>query len=154
MTPAGNSRAASQQWVIGMNESGIELVQRYLQAVSTGDLDTAAVLLSADVRLEMPGAGSLAGHYVGREAFFAAFRRMMAVTQGTYKLVETTAWTSDKSTVVLLAVESAVRNGQTIRFRRAIAYKLSASTATRIATVDVYELDPQAAEQAFAAATE
>lgn len=130
--------------------SATEVAQQYIAHAYAGRIPEAAAMLSESVELTMGGGGAMAGTYRGRENYFAAFGRMMTLTNGTYTTIGDTRWVDGGDIAIALAKEQVVRDGETIQLDRAITFQVTAQQL--IDRVRVYEGDPAAADRAFAAA--
>lgn len=62
------------------------VVRRFYQAFVNGDLATIDSLMTEDVSFHVPGSGSNAGDYQGKQAVFGFFGKAAAATGGSLKL--------------------------------------------------------------------
>ena len=62
------------------------VVRRFYQAFLTGDVATLDSLMTDDVSFHVPGTGSNAGDYRGKEAVFGFFGKAASATGGSLKL--------------------------------------------------------------------
>lgn len=124
----------------------IAIAQTYLREAYAGDLAAAGRRLADDVVLELGGRNALSGVHTGREAFFRAFARMMALSRGTYRLDRQECWAGTDDRALLVAAESAEHAGERVAFRRVIEYRVRDGV---IRAISVYELDPQVVDEVF-----
>ncbi len=128
--------------------TAVEIAQRYIEHTYAGRIADASALLTDNVQLVMGGGGAMVGLYEGRDAYFAAFGRMMSLTNGTYRTVGDTRWVDGGDMAIAFAKEQVTRNGTIIELDRVITFELHGALIRR---VRVYEGDPAAADSAFAA---
>jgi ketosteroid isomerase-like protein len=68
------------------SSSATAVVRRFYQAFVTGDMATIDSLMTEDVSFHVPGTGSNAGDYQGKEAVFGFFGKAVSTTGGSLKL--------------------------------------------------------------------
>ena len=95
-----------------------DTVRRGYAAFGTGDMDTMRTILAADVAWHAPGQGPQAGDFQGIENVIAEFGRLFQDSGGTFRVEITEILEGDES-VVVLARESASREGRTLDQRYA-----------------------------------
>ncbi len=93
--------------------SNTDLTQRAYDAVAVGDLAALTDFLSPDCTWVVGGDNTLSGRYVGRQATFAYFARLQALTEGTLRSLPQSVTAIDDTTVLVVArVSAAVRGEQ------------------------------------------
>jgi hypothetical protein len=97
---------------MGAHENG-ELIRSGYEAFSKGDMETIAKIFSPDIRWNISGQNQISGTYNGQEETFAFFGRLMELTDFTFSVGVHDLLASDDH-VVVLAKESASRNGQSL----------------------------------------
>ncbi|MDX2188316.1 MAG: hypothetical protein SFY32_00505 [Bacteroidota bacterium] len=125
----------------------INLVQQYIQAAYEGNVEKAASFLSEDISLVMGGKNQLTGKHKGIPAFFAAFKAMLELTGFSYKLEKKQDWLESDTRVILIAQESAEKQGQRHYFDRVIEYYFEHNVIQRIT---IYEASPEITDWVFA----
>jgi uncharacterized protein len=88
------------------------IVRRFYQAFVTGDMATIDSLVTDDVSFHVPGTGSNAGDYQGKQAVFGFFGKAMDTTGGSLKL-ELLDVMAGQDHVAALATYRAEREGRT-----------------------------------------
>ena len=97
-----------------VEETNIELVRRGYQAFNTADLETLTLLFAPEATWSTPGASSVAGTHVGRDAVFGQFGRYGAETQGSFKAALQHLFVGSDGRVVALHHNSGERGGRTL----------------------------------------
>lgn len=69
-----------------MGHPNEDLVRRGYEAFSSGDMDTMARLMSADVVHRAPGNNLVSGEYKGQEEVFGYYGRLGELTDGTFRV--------------------------------------------------------------------
>jgi ketosteroid isomerase-like protein len=87
------------------------VVRRFYQAFVAGDMPTIAELMTDDVSFHVPGTGSNAGDYQGKDAVFGFFGQAVAKTGGSLKL-ELLDVMAGEDHVAALATYRAEREGR------------------------------------------
>jgi len=91
--------------------SATTVVRRFYQAFVTGDMATIDRLMTEDVSFHVPGTGSNAGDYQGKEAVFGFFGKAADATGGSLKL-ELLDVMAGEDHVAALATYRAERDGR------------------------------------------
>jgi uncharacterized protein len=97
---------------MGAKDNG-ELIRSGYEAFSKGDMETIARIFAPDIRWTISGRNMISGTYDGQEATFAFFGKLMELTDMTFSVGVHDLLASDDH-VVVLAKESASRNGKTL----------------------------------------
>ena len=87
------------------------IVRRFYQAFVAGDLPTIDSLMTDDVSFHVPGSGSNAGDYQGKQAVFGFFGKAAATTGGSLKLERLDVLAGEQH-VAALATYRAEREGR------------------------------------------
>ena len=124
----------------------VEVAQKYLKAVYSGDVDTAKSMLAPMIKLTIRGNNELSGNYESIENFFAAFGKMMELANNTYRMDEQIEWLEGEKRAVLFALESAEKDGKRHQFHRVIDYKIDGN---EILEIRIYEGDPHVVDNVF-----
>ena len=90
------------------NEASIKAFYAY---ISEGRLDLVGDFLADDVTWQIPGNSPLSGCYVGKEAVFGFFAKIVEVYGGTFK-IEVVGVLADDKYGVVVGVESGVAEGK------------------------------------------
>lgn len=93
------------------SSSASGIVHRFYQAFVAGDLATVDQLMTDDVSFHVPGTGSNAGDYLGKEAVFGFFGKAATASGGSLKL-ELQDVMVGKDHVAALATYRAEREGR------------------------------------------
>lgn len=67
-------------------EQSIEVVRRYFDAVTRGDLEAVGNTFSSDIEWHQPGEGTLSGLHRGKEAIFTLLGQFMERSGGTFRI--------------------------------------------------------------------
>ena len=115
-----------------------ELVRRYIEAVSAGDLDTVESLITDDVAIHVPGRSAMSGERRGKEGVLAMFAAMRDRSGGTMPVQVHDLLESDEHVVALLQ-----RTIAGVDARAAIVYHLRDGLISEIwpHEADQYALD-------------
>ncbi|MBL7479580.1 nuclear transport factor 2 family protein [Legionella bononiensis] len=70
------------------SESEIQIVQKYFEALATGDMALLDSLLSENIIWHQPGNGSLSKTYYGKQEVFSLFGQFMKISENTFKIDE------------------------------------------------------------------
>jgi uncharacterized protein len=97
-----------------VDETNLELVRQGYQAFNTADLETLTMLFAEDSTWSTPGASSVAGRHVGRDAVLGQFGRYGAETQGSFKAALQQLFAGPDGRVVALHHNSGQRGGRTL----------------------------------------
>ncbi|WP_310397901.1 hypothetical protein [Hymenobacter sp.] len=124
----------------------IALVHQYQAAAYSGDVAAAGEFLSDQVTLTLAGNNQLSGVYLGGDAFFGAFGRMMEITAGTYRLAQEYDSFSSPTRAVFLVQEQATRDGHDYVYDRVVEFIFD---GPRILAVRVYEGNPEVVDVLF-----
>lgn len=127
-------------------ENLLDLVHQYQAAAYAGDVVAAGEFLSENVTLTMGGNNQLSGVYLGREAFFGAFGRMMEITAGTYRLAQEYDSFTSPTRAVFLVQEQASRDGRDYFYDRTVEFVFDGS---HILGVRIYEGNPEVVDVVF-----
>lgn len=92
-------------------ETSTAIVRRFYQAFVDGDMATIDGLMTDDVSFHVPGTGSNAGDYQGKQAVFGFFGQAAAKTGGSLKLELLDVLAGDNH-VAALATYRAEREGR------------------------------------------
>lgn len=92
------------------------VVKRFYDAVLADDFETAAALLDQNVFWNIDGTTAISGEYTGREAVVGLFRRIKALTDGTFRAAGPETWDILMSThhVALLDLFHGSRGGKSL----------------------------------------
>ncbi|MDO5611274.1 MAG: nuclear transport factor 2 family protein [Pseudomonadota bacterium] len=71
------------------NNNPADVVNRYFQAVASGDVPTAVAMFSPDLVWHQPGNNRFSGSHHGPDGFGALIGGMMAVSEGSFTLTVT-----------------------------------------------------------------
>ena len=93
----------------------------------------------------MPGHNQTSGDFTGPDAVLASFGKLMQLSGGTYRILETTDWLTSEHRVLLVAREQAQRQGQLFEWTRLILFEIRDG---KMAAADIFE-DDQYAVDAF-----
>ena len=86
------------------------LVRGAYDAFAKGDLAALDEVIAEDVRWHLPGRNQLSGTYTGRAAVYEMFGRLMAVTEGSFRIEVRTVLADDDH--VLALVDVSARRGE------------------------------------------
>lgn len=99
-------------WLADDQHPNVDLVRRGYEAFSVGDMATMTELIADNVVWHAHGGSPFDGDYLGREAVFAMFARLMQETGGTFRIdIDDILCNDDRATVV--GKVTASRNGRT-----------------------------------------
>lgn len=106
-----------------------ELLRRGYAAFSAGDMDTVSSLFAEDITWHNPGNNPLSGDYVGKEAVFGFFGKLMELTGGTTRLEVHDVVANDEHGVGLVQNHSE-RGGRTLDTRAVHVWHMRDGKAT------------------------
>jgi uncharacterized protein len=86
------------------------LVREAYDAFAKGDLAALDEVIAEDVRWHLPGRNQLSGTYTGRAAVYEMFGRLMAVTEGSFRIEVRTVLADDDHALALVDVSA--RSGE------------------------------------------
>lgn len=120
----------------------IERLRNGYAAFGQGDFEALNDLFAEDVLWHVGGRNPLAGDYRGRDAVYGFFRRLMEVTEGTFR-IDLHALLADAEHGVALTVVSGSRDGKTITTNGAHVFHLRDGVVTEFwdASTDQYASD-------------
>ncbi|MBC7940031.1 MAG: nuclear transport factor 2 family protein [Chitinophagaceae bacterium] len=125
----------------------VQLVLDYLAAASRRDFAAAATFFADDLVYRVPGTNPLAGTFHGKSAALDYFGRVMAASQGSYKVDEIVDWLVSETRVMLIARESITVNGRSHNWTRHILFQI---VQGRFADVALFEDDQSAFDALWA----
>jgi ketosteroid isomerase-like protein len=104
-------------------------VRRFLAAMRDEDGRTMMEVLHPGIRWEVTGSSSISGEYVGREAVFGYFARIVDLVGGSF------AWEAadisvDEETVRLRTTTSANRGGHVLSVTETLSFRLEDGVVT------------------------
>lgn len=94
----------------------LQLMRRTVAAFASGDTATLAQVFDPDVVWRVPGTSVLAKDYVGRDAVFGFFGRLMELPGGTFRVESLDVLANDAGGVFVDRV-TATRDGRTLDVR-------------------------------------
>jgi ketosteroid isomerase-like protein len=120
----------------------IQRLRTGYDAFAKGDFPALDALFAEDIHWESPGRNQLSGTYEGRAAVYDFFRRLMEVTEGTFR-VEVHKIFADDSDAVVVATSSGRRGQVSAETLDAHVWRLRGGRTThfRIASSDQYAVD-------------
>jgi ketosteroid isomerase-like protein len=71
-----------------MTQKNTEIVKKYFDSLSRGDLATLGSLFAEDVTWHQPGHGKLSRVYKGKSELFPLFGKFMELSQGSFRIDE------------------------------------------------------------------
>jgi ketosteroid isomerase-like protein len=110
-----------------------ERIRRGYQAFSAGDMTALDALLSDDVVWHAPGNNPLSGDFVGKDAVFDLFAKLMETTGGTFRIELHDVLANDEHGVAL-AMVSAEREGRRLEDRQAQVFHFEGGRVTEFWT--------------------
>lgn len=125
--------------------SNVESVRAYLAAAARRDESAMRAAFTDDVRYVVHGRGRLAGEGRGVAAVFSAFADLSRLSGGSYRIDEEVDWLTSEGRVLLVARESAERDGTRLEWTRLVLFTMRDGL---IGAVDVFD-DDQARQAEF-----
>lgn len=122
------------------------LMQRGYDAFASGDLDTLTELIAPDAVWHQPGHNSIAGDYVGRDAIFDYFGKLLTLTDGTFK-AEVVDIVADDDRAIAIQHSTGTRNGQKYDTKNVVVFEMRDG---RFVETQVYESDPELEDRFWA----
>jgi uncharacterized protein len=122
------------------------LMKRAYEAFDTGDLDALRELIAEDAVWHQPGDNAISGDYVGRDAIFDYFGKLLEHSDGTFK-AEVVDIIADDERVVAIQHSMARRNGDVYDTRDVLVSEVVDGKFTE---TQVYESEPRLEDQFWA----
>jgi ketosteroid isomerase-like protein len=122
-----------------------EMVRRGYKAFSEGDMATLGELMAPDVVVNVPGNNLISGVFSGREAVFARYGKLFALTDRTNRAELEDVQVDGEHRVVATHHATAQRGGKSLDVRQKLAFTIQDGKIVRI---DESSSD-QAAQDAF-----
>ena len=110
-------------WLEDDEHPNMAMIRRGYEAFSTADLDTLSELIADDVVWHSRGGGPLDGDFLGRQAVFEMFGRLMQETGGTFRFEVDDILCNDDSATVLGRV-TASRGGVTQTTKQVMVHRI------------------------------
>ncbi|MEV7418254.1 nuclear transport factor 2 family protein [Streptomyces sp. NPDC089919] len=119
------------------------LVRRGYQAFSTGDMDSLAAIMTADVIHHVPGNSLFSGHHKGREAVLDLYRGLGTETDGTIQVQVESVLADGRGHVMSFHTLRADRGDRGIEIREGLFFTIVGGKITDIdqCTEDIDEED-------------
>ena len=95
-------------------EKNFEVVQKYFEALKTGDMNMLSNTLSEDIVWHQPGQGKLSGVYRGKQQVFALFGKFIEISNGSFKIDSVNSMMSNGALVTTTLHFSASNNSGSI----------------------------------------
>lgn len=105
------------------------ILDEFYRAFDRGDVDRLKELFADDVTMVVPGATQISGTFRGQDEVFGAFARMAAITGGTTRTAVERVLVDDTGGVVI-AVDSALRDGEDVSARFADVFRIEQGRVT------------------------
>jgi hypothetical protein len=123
-------------------QDNADTIRAGYDAFGKGDMDTVAKVFAPDIAWHISGRSQLAGDYVGHDAVFGFFAKLMELSGGTFSLEIHDLLASDEH-VVVLARETARRNDKTLDSNEVHTWHVADGTATEFwgSPQDAYAVD-------------
>lgn len=100
-------------------------VRRFLAAMRDEDGRTMMEVLHPDVRWEVAGSSSISGEYIGREAVFGYFARIVDLVGGSFAWETAAIEVGDEDELVRIrTTTSASRHGQVLATTETLTFRL------------------------------
>ncbi|GAA3220038.1 nuclear transport factor 2 family protein [Oerskovia jenensis] len=107
------------------------ILDEVYRAFNRGDVDRLKELFADDMTMVIPGATQISGTFRGRDEVFGAFAQMAAITGGTSHAAVERVLVDDTGGVVI-AVDSARRDGEDVSARFADVYRIEQGRVTEL----------------------
>lgn len=120
-----------------------EVVRRGYAAFQSGDMDTLSQIFAPDIRWHVNGRSSIAGTFEGTGSVLEMFGRLMALTEGSFRVEVHDLLASDDH-VVVLGRGSGDRNGRHLKGNYAHVFHVNAGQVTEVWVVNE---DPYAQDE-------
>jgi ketosteroid isomerase-like protein len=119
------------------------LVRRGYAAFSSGDMQTLASLMTADVIHHVPGSNPLSGHHKGRENVMELYRRLGEETKGTMQVELERVMVDGRGHAMSIHTLRADRGDRGIEIRQGLFFTIVGGKITDIdeCTEDIDEED-------------
>lgn len=126
-----------------MTDPKVTAIHAYLDAAKRQDFPAMAAFFAPDLIYEVPGRGPLSGRTHGQSAALDYFGAIMGLTDGTYAMTEAVDWLVSADRVVLIAEETATRNGRRLDWTRLVVFTFRGELIAHIVLYDdkLQELD-------------
>ncbi|WP_298545812.1 hypothetical protein [uncultured Aquimarina sp.] len=124
----------------------VRKVKEFINKAYQGKITEARDMLHENVLLEMSGNNQLSGKHYGKDVFFENFSKMLALSNGTYKITKEYDWLNGEDKCLLIAEEFIERDGTMYYFDRVIQYDFEKD---KISKVRIYEGNPSVVNEAF-----
>jgi len=114
-----------------VERENLAVVRRGLAALASGDIPEFARCIHADAVWHLAPAGTLKGHYRGRDQILGFFAHVRDETAGTF-VVEPLAIAAAGDRVFVQHAARATRKGLTAEWHSVLVFTLAAGTATAV----------------------
>ena len=71
---------------VSVAQANAAVMRRGVDAFAVGDMATLTDIFSPDIKWHVPGRSAIAGDYIGRDAVFGLFGKIVTLTNGTLKV--------------------------------------------------------------------
>jgi len=113
-----------------MAESNAEILRAGYEAFAQGDVPAVLAVFSEDIVWNVPGRNALSGEYTGHDGVGEFFQALGERSNGTFKLDVQDILDNGEDTVVVLATETAERNGAQLNSSAVHVWRLQDGKAT------------------------
>ncbi|MHA7132927.1 nuclear transport factor 2 family protein [Oerskovia turbata] len=107
------------------------ILDEVYRAFNRGDVDRLRDLFAEDMSMVVPGSTRISGTFTGHDAVFDALARMAAITGGTSR-AEVERVLVDDAGGVVIAVDSARREGEDVSARFADVFRIENGRVTEL----------------------
>jgi ketosteroid isomerase-like protein len=122
----------------------LELMGKYVEAMRSGDRETAYAYFAEDVLLHIPGRSSLAGERRGRDQAIGYIKSALARAHGAKVELEVIDVLASAERVALMVRERFHRESGTVEIRRTNVYRIASD---KIAEIWIFEADQYAVDE-------
>lgn len=120
-----------------------KLVEDYLAAATRQDVAAMRAAFATDMVYRVPGRSLLAGTTTGQDAALEYYRRIMAMSGGTYRILSIEDWLESPDRIALIAREAVTVKGRSLEWTRIVVFRFRDDRISEVTLFDddLYALD-------------